>query len=92
MLSKSFYRTFIYRDVTRYCTCVSWRKDFSIKTIGKPVPVHDAVASDAFGRLYEVYPNNAEFFFPSMPLRTMPEPTSFTDVKTINGAACHTYK
>jgi len=48
--------------------------------------------SDALGRVYEVLPNNAECYYLRLLLHAVRGPTSFTDLKTINGVLCETYR
>ncbi|XP_023315517.1 uncharacterized protein LOC111693855 [Trichogramma pretiosum] len=60
---------------------------------GKPVPGHSNLrSSDALGRLYTVHPNNQECFYLRLLLINVRGPTSFQDLKTINGQVCETYR
>ncbi|GBM05095.1 hypothetical protein AVEN_210804-1 [Araneus ventricosus] len=49
--------------------------------------------SDALGRVYTIHPNNAECFYLRLLLHTHRGPTSFTDLKTVEGSCVkHTEK
>ncbi|XP_060809966.1 uncharacterized protein LOC132904053 [Amyelois transitella] len=48
--------------------------------------------ADTIGRVYTVHPNNAECFYLRMLLHEIRGPTSFTDLRTINGYLCQTYR
>ncbi|GBM83438.1 hypothetical protein AVEN_253783-1 [Araneus ventricosus] len=64
-----------------------WREE------GTVFPGHpDVCESDALGRVYTVHPNNAECFYPRLLLHTIREPTSFTDLKTVEARVCETYR
>ncbi|RCN29090.1 hypothetical protein ANCCAN_25155 [Ancylostoma caninum] len=52
----------------------------------------DVRASDALGRVYTVHPNNDECYFLRLLLHTVRGPTSFTDLKTVDGEVCETYR
>ena len=83
-----FARTLLYPEVPRYYT---W-KVFCKRKVGEPVSGHEAVATDALGRVYTIHPNNAECFFLRMLLHTVRGPTSFSDLRTVNGEVCQTYR
>ena len=48
--------------------------------------------TQALGRVYTVHPSNSECFYLRMLLHVLRGPTSFADLKTINGVVCETYR
>ncbi|XP_075437913.1 LOW QUALITY PROTEIN: uncharacterized protein LOC142476424 [Ascaphus truei] len=88
----SFARTLLYPETPRYYTWNASTKQFKKRKQGIPVPGTDALASEALGRVYTVHPNNAECFFLRILLHTVPGPTSFDAIKTVNGQVCETYR
>ncbi|EPB66767.1 hypothetical protein ANCCEY_14141 [Ancylostoma ceylanicum] len=68
------------------------RKVFCKRKQGVPVPGYDVRASDALGRVYTVHPNNAECYYLRLLLHTVRGPTSFADLKTVDGEICETYR
>ncbi|XP_075465454.1 uncharacterized protein LOC142499645 [Ascaphus truei] len=81
----SFARTLLYPETPRYYTWNASTKLFKKRKQGIAVPGTDALASEALGRVYTVHPNSAECFFLRMLLHTVPGPTSFDALKTVNG-------
>ena len=60
---------------------------------GKNVDGWPGVKSDqTLGRVYTVHPNNAECFYLGLLLQEMRGPTSFSDLKTIDGVVYPTYQ
>jgi len=49
-------------------------------------------ATQALGRVYTVHLSNSECFYLRMILHVVREPTSFTDLKTVNEVMCETYR
>ncbi|XP_075451164.1 uncharacterized protein LOC142492406 [Ascaphus truei] len=88
----SFARTLLYPETPRYYAWNASTKHFNKRKQGIAVPGTDALASEALGRVYTVHPNNAECFFLRMLLHTVPGPTSFDALKTVNGQVCETYR
>ncbi|XP_075469185.1 uncharacterized protein LOC142502199 [Ascaphus truei] len=88
----SFARTLLYPQTPQYYTWNASTKQFKKRKQGTPVPGTDALASEAIGRVYTVHPNNAECFFLRILLHTVPGPTSFDAIKTVNGQVCETYR
>ncbi|KIH60924.1 hypothetical protein ANCDUO_08810 [Ancylostoma duodenale] len=87
-----FARTLLYPEVPKYYTWNASTKRFCRRKQGAPVPGHDIRASDALGRVYTVHPNNDECYYLRLLLHTIRGPTSFADLKTVNGELCETYK
>ncbi|XP_055527993.1 uncharacterized protein LOC129720539 [Wyeomyia smithii] len=88
-----FARTLLYCDVPTYYTWNVASKTFQRRKRGKAVDGHlDIKASDALGRVYTVHPANAECFYLRMLLHIVRGPTSFADLKTVDGQECETYR
>lgn len=49
-------------------------------------------SNDALGRLYTVHPDNTECFYLRLLLINVRGPTSFKDLRTVNGQLCATYR
>jgi len=49
-------------------------------------------ATQAPGRVYTVQPSNLDCFYLRMLLHVIRGPTSFTDLKTVNGVMCEIYR
>ncbi|KIH48241.1 hypothetical protein ANCDUO_21693, partial [Ancylostoma duodenale] len=87
-----FARTLLYPEVPKHYTWNASTKRFCRRKQGAPVPGYDIRASDALGRVYTVHPNNDECYFLRLLLHTIRRPTSFADLKTVNGELRGTYK
>ncbi|XP_035223759.1 uncharacterized protein LOC118196414 [Stegodyphus dumicola] len=60
---------------------------------GQIVPEKTGIRStDALGRVYTVHPNNSECFHLRLLLHEVRGPTSFTDLRTVQGRVCNTFK
>ncbi|RCN48933.1 hypothetical protein ANCCAN_05042 [Ancylostoma caninum] len=88
----SFARTLLYPEVPKYYTWNTSRKVFCKRKQGAPVPGTDVRESDALGRVYTVHPNNDECYFLRLLLHTVRGPTSFADLKIVDGEVCETYR
>lgn len=87
-----FARTLLYSEVPKYYTWTA-SKIFKKRKQGKPVDGHPNVYStDAIGRIYTVHPNNVECFFLRLLLVNVRGPTSFENLKTVNGHFCTSYR
>lgn len=88
-----FARTLLYSQVPTYFTWNAARKKFQRRKQGTPVEGWNNLCStDALGRLYTVHPNNAECFYLRLLLINVHGPTSFEQLRTVNGALCATYR
>lgn len=87
-----FARTLLYPEVPQYYTWNSSRKQFSQRKQGAVVHGTTARRSDALGRVYTVHPNNAECFYLRMLLHVVKGPTSFEDLRIVEGELCSTYR
>ena len=66
---------------------------FQRRKQGADVEYHPGIkSSDALGRVYTVHPSNAECFFLRMLLHVVRGPTSYTDLKTVDGHVCATFR
>lgn len=88
-----FARTLLYADLPRYYTWNASSKSFQRRKQGTPVEGHTNVfASDALGRIYTVHPNNDECYYLRLLLVNVRGPTSFKQLRTVNGQLCATYR
>ena len=88
-----FAKTILYCEVPRYFTWNASGKMFQQRKQGADVVGHPGIkSSDALGRVYTIYPSNAECFFLRMLLHVVIGPTSFNDLKTIDGQVCATFR
>ncbi|GBP35469.1 hypothetical protein EVAR_19979_1 [Eumeta japonica] len=68
-------------------------KKFQRRKQGKAVEGHlNLYSSDVLGRLYIVHPNNTECFYLRLLSITVRGPTSFQDLRTVDGQLCATYR
>jgi hypothetical protein len=89
-----FARNLLYPDVPRYYTWNSSNKTFLRRKQGNDVKGFPGIKSaNALGRVYTVHPtSNAECYFLRMLLHSVLGPTSFQDLKTVDGFICETYR
>ena len=89
----SFARTLLYCDVPRYYTWDISRKEFKRRIQGERVDGQEEIySSDALGRVYTVHPNNLDCFYLRLLLHTVRGPTSFQNLKTVDGEVCATFR
>lgn len=89
----AFARTLLYAEMPRYYTWNASSKSFQRRKQGTPVEGHPNVfASDALGRIYTVHPNNDECYYLRLLLVNVRGPTSFQQLRTVNGHLCATYR
>ena len=86
-----FARTLLYNELPKYYV---WKnKNWKRRERGTPVLNYAGVKqSDAIGRVYTVHPNNRECYHLRLLLHVVRGPTSFQDLKTVDGDVCATYK
>ena len=88
-----FAKTLLYSEVPTYYTWNASAKKFQRRKQVKAVEGHtNLYSTDALGRLYTVHPNNAECFYLRLLLINVRGPTSFQDLRTLNGQVCATYR
>ncbi|XP_017494024.1 PREDICTED: uncharacterized protein LOC108382137, partial [Rhagoletis zephyria] len=83
----------LYSEVPKFYTWNASAKKFQRRKQGKAVEGHPNLYSyDTLGRLYTVYPNNTECFYVRLLLINVRGPTSFQDLRAVNGQLCATYR
>lgn len=88
-----FAKTLLYSELPTYYTWNAAAKKFQRRKQGKVVEGHSNLYStNALGRLYTVHPNNAECFYLRLLLINKRGPTSFQELRTVNGHVCATYR
>ncbi|GFX26846.1 ATP-dependent DNA helicase [Trichonephila clavipes] len=89
----TYARTLLYFEVPTYFTWNTSKRKFQRRKQGKAVQGHhNLYSTDALGRLYTVHPNNAECFYLRLLLINVRGPTSFQELKTVNGHVCATFR
>lgn len=91
--SDPFARTLLYSQVPTYYKWNANSKKWERRKRGKPVQGYPGVfESDVIGRLYTIHPSQAECFYLRLLLVHVRGPTSFLNLKTVNGQVCFTYR
>ncbi|GFR05227.1 uncharacterized protein LOC104236095 [Trichonephila clavata] len=86
-------RTLLYSEVPTYFTWNISTRNFQLRKQDRAVQEHlNLYTTDALGRLYTVHPNNAECFYLRLLLINFRGPTSFQELKTVNGYVCATFR
>ncbi|GFR15496.1 ATP-dependent DNA helicase [Trichonephila clavata] len=89
----TFARTLLYSEVPTYFTGNTSTRTFQHRKQGRAVQGHlNLDSTDALGRLYTVNPNNGECFYLRLLLINVRGPTSFQELKTVNGHMCATFR
>ncbi|GFR26867.1 ATP-dependent DNA helicase [Trichonephila clavata] len=89
----TFARTLLNSEVPTHFTWNTSTRKFLRRKQGRAVQGHlNLYSTDALGRLYTVHPNNAECFYVRLLLINVREPTSFQELKTVNGHVCDTFR
>ncbi|XP_063903766.1 uncharacterized protein LOC135123203 [Zophobas morio] len=87
----NFAKTLLYVEVPSYYVWKSTK--FERRKRGNNVDSWPGVKKDqALGRVYTVHPNNAECYYFPLLLHQVRGPTSFSDLKTIDGVVYPTYQ
>lgn len=86
-----FAKTLLYHEVPQYYT---WTNNtFSRRRHGENVYGHSGIKKDAaLGRVYVVHPSQSECFYLRILLHHVRGPTSFEDLRTVNGVVKETYQ
>ncbi|GFQ70977.1 ATP-dependent DNA helicase, partial [Trichonephila clavata] len=85
--------TLFYQLNLFYVFLVLSTRKFQLRKQGRAVQGHlNLYSTDALGRLYTVHPNNAECFYVRLLLINVRGPTSFQELKTVNGHVCATFR
>ncbi|GFR02766.1 ATP-dependent DNA helicase [Trichonephila clavata] len=91
--NNTFARALLYSEVPTYFTWNTSTRTFQRRKQGRAVQGHQNLYStDALGRLYTVHPNNAECFYVRLLLINVRGPTSFQELKTVNGHVCAMFR
>ncbi|XP_061385321.1 uncharacterized protein LOC133320740 [Danaus plexippus] len=89
----AFAKTLLYVDVPRYYTWNVSSKEWKRRLQGTPVDGWPGVkAGDALGRIYTVHVSNFECYCLRMLLNVVQGPTSFLDLKTVDGQELQTFR
>ncbi|XP_061380705.1 uncharacterized protein LOC133319582 [Danaus plexippus] len=89
----AFAKTLLYVDVPRYYTWNVSSKEWKRRLQGTPVDGWPGVkAGDALGRIYTVHVSNFECYCLRMLLNVVQDPTSFLDLKTVDGQELETFR
>ncbi|XP_073821564.1 uncharacterized protein [Musca autumnalis] len=88
-----FARRLLYSEIPRYYTWNKSAKKFQRRKQGNSVAGYpNLFSTDSLGRIYTVHPKNDECFYLRLLLVNVRGPTSFQDLRTINGELCDTYR
>ncbi|XP_061394301.1 uncharacterized protein LOC133329850 [Musca vetustissima] len=88
-----FAKTLLYAEVPKYFTWNASSKKFQRRKQGKAVEGWEKLYStDAMGSIYTFYPQNAECFYLRKLLTNVRGPTSFENLRTVDGKICATYR
>jgi len=89
----SFARRLLYCDVPQYYTWNSSKRMWQRRKQGRPVLDEQGIrAANTLGRVYTVHPMNFECFCLRLLLHVVKGPTSFQDLRTVDGHVCATFK
>lgn len=89
--SDVFAKTLLYAEVPTYFTWNASKKEFQQRKHGIRVDGH-LVKQMYLGCIYTVHPNNAKCFYLRLLLINVRGPTSFQQLRTVNGQLCATYR
>lgn len=88
-----FARTLLYAEIPTYFTWNIPKKKWEPRKRGKPVDGHPEIFSTgALGRIYTIHPKQQECFYLRLLLINVRGPTSFENLRTVNGQICLTNK
>ncbi|GFQ65253.1 ATP-dependent DNA helicase [Trichonephila clavata] len=88
-----FAQTLLYSEMPKYYTWNQSSRRFIRRKQGKPVPGYtDVYSTDAIGRIYSVHPSNDECFYLRLLLVNVRGPTSFQQLRTVDGKLCGSYR
>lgn len=88
-----FAKTLLYPEVPRYFTWNITQKQWKRRKIGRLVGNWAGIKeADTLGRVYTVHISNIECYCLRMLLHHIKGPTCFSDLKTINGSECETFR
>ncbi|GFQ91731.1 ATP-dependent DNA helicase [Trichonephila clavata] len=86
-------RVYFITEITNFFSWNTSTRKFQCRKQGRAVQGHlHLYSTDALGHLYTVHPNNAEYFYLRLLLINVRGPTSFQELKTVNGHVCATFR
>ncbi|GBM86264.1 hypothetical protein AVEN_264514-1 [Araneus ventricosus] len=89
----NFAKTLLYCNVPKFYTWDKSKKVFNRRKQGAIVEGHDDIRSgDALGRVYTVQSRNTDCYYLRLLLHKIKGPTSFKDLRTVNGIEYETYR
>jgi len=89
----TFAKTLFYSEVPTYYRWNASVKLFQRRIQDRAVEGHPSLyMTDALGRLYTVHPNNLECFYLRLLLINVRRPTSFEELRIVDGQVCATYR
>ncbi|GBO46992.1 hypothetical protein AVEN_154628-1 [Araneus ventricosus] len=89
----NFAKTLLYCNVPKFYTWDKSKKVFNRRKQGAIVEGHDDIRSvDALGRVYTVHSRNTDCYYLRLLLHKIKGPTSFKDLRTVNGIEYETYR
>ncbi|XP_023720955.1 uncharacterized protein LOC111871823 [Cryptotermes secundus] len=91
--NEAFAKILLYSEVPTYYTWNASRKSFERRKRGERVDEQTGIFKETtIGRLYTVHPNEDECFFLHMLLVNVPGPTSFQQLRIVNGVTHATFR
>jgi len=89
----TFAATLFYHQVPKHFIWQSNTKTWVRRKTGRIVPEYPGVKEgDSLGRVYTVHPTNSECFHLRLLLHVVKGPTSFHDLRSVDGVLCETYQ
>lgn len=91
--SDPFARTLLYSEMPRYYTWNASSKKFQRRKQGQAVAGYaDVYSTDALDRIYTALPKNYDCFYLRLLLVNVRGPTSFENLRTVDGVLCATFR
>lgn len=91
--SDDFAKTLLYHEIPTYYTWIASKKQFQRRKQGSRLNDESEICcTDTIGRVYTIHPNNAECYFLRMLLHNVRGPSSFDELKKVDGYLCSTYR
>ncbi|XP_053595538.1 uncharacterized protein LOC128667851 [Microplitis demolitor] len=88
-----FAKTLLYDEVPAYYIFDKQSKVFKRRKRGNPVEGYPGIFKEhVIGRVYTFHPGNTECYFLRLLLHTVRGPTSFKDIRTVNGVVYQSYQ
>ncbi|GBM08936.1 hypothetical protein AVEN_57476-1 [Araneus ventricosus] len=89
----NFAKTLLYFSVPKFYTWDKSKKVFNRRKQGAVVEGPDGIRSgDALGRVYTLHSRNTDCYYLRLLLHKIKGPTSFKDLRTVNGIEYETYR